>query len=129
MIKGRWSDYVITPPHTTHEVQPLDVGVFKPLQTYYDQDIEKWLRADPGRGITTFCISQLRGLRISARASYIKAATMVNAVNGFRMAGIWHCDRHIFDHEFEADTATPPQVKLAFRYEMNLSYWLALILQ
>ena len=102
--KGRWSDYVIITPHTTHKLQPLDVSVFKPLQTYCDQDkVETWLGARPGRGITTFRISQLLG------ASYIKAATMVNAVNGFIKAGIWPCDRHVFDQEFEADTETPPQ--------------------
>ena len=31
-------------PHTTHRLQPLDVGFYKPLQTYYDRYIERWLR-------------------------------------------------------------------------------------
>ena len=82
-------------PHTTHKLQPHDVSVFKPLQNYYDQDIKKWLRARPDRGITTFHFSQLLG------ASYIKAATLVNAVNGLRKAGIWSCDRHVFNQEFQ----------------------------
>ena len=39
------------PPHTTHRLQPLDVGFFKPLQTYYDQFIERWLLNHPRRTI------------------------------------------------------------------------------
>ena len=37
------------PPHTTHKAQPLDKTFFKPLQTYYDQAVEKWLRVNVGR--------------------------------------------------------------------------------
>jgi hypothetical protein len=27
-------------PHSTHKMQPLDVGLMKPLKTYYAQEIE-----------------------------------------------------------------------------------------
>lgn len=29
------------PPHTTHALQPLDVGVFGPLSTYYKQEVQR----------------------------------------------------------------------------------------
>ena len=32
------------PPHLTHIVQPLDVGLFSPLQNYYSQRVEDYLR-------------------------------------------------------------------------------------
>ena len=32
------------PGHTTHRLQPFDVSIFKPLQTYYDEALTKWLR-------------------------------------------------------------------------------------
>ena len=102
------------PPHTTHTLQPHVVSVFKPLQTYYDQEIEKWLRAHPGRRITTFHINQLLA------ASYVKAATMVNAINGFRKAGIRPCDRQVFDQEFEADTPPQSTVGLQIQDESQL---------
>ncbi|XP_065658028.1 uncharacterized protein LOC136082546 [Hydra vulgaris] len=28
------------PPHTAHRMQPLDISVFKPLQTYYEQEVK-----------------------------------------------------------------------------------------
>jgi hypothetical protein len=30
----------ILPPHSTHKMQPLDIGFMKPLKTYYAQGIE-----------------------------------------------------------------------------------------
>ncbi len=31
------------PPHTTHILQPLDVGLFGPLQSYYGRSVEEYL--------------------------------------------------------------------------------------
>ena len=32
----------VYPPHTTHRLQPLDVGCFAPLATYYSQNLERF---------------------------------------------------------------------------------------
>ena len=58
---------VVIPPHTSHRLQPLDVGFMKPLSTFYTQAIEKFLRQNPGRVVTrvTFFpnfLSDARGL-------------------------------------------------------------------
>jgi len=39
------------PPHTTHKLQPLDVGIFGPLQRAWKKNCEEFT-ADRGRGIT-----------------------------------------------------------------------------
>ena len=44
------------PTHCSHIMQPLDVSFMKPLSTYYDKELEKWLRNNPGRIVTTFQI-------------------------------------------------------------------------
>ena len=85
------------PPHTTHKIQPLDRTLFKPLQTYYDQAAEQWLRTHVGRVITPY---QLCGLFNEA---YCKAATMATAINCFARCGIWPCNRDVFaESEFHA---------------------------
>jgi DDE superfamily endonuclease len=33
----------VLPPHSTHHLQPLDVGLFSSLITYYSQQIDKLL--------------------------------------------------------------------------------------
>ena len=41
----------------------------KPLSTYYDQELEKWLRNRPGRVVITFQVAE------SFEIAYNKAAT------------------------------------------------------
>ena len=97
-------------PHKAHRLHPVDVSFFKPLQTYYDQEGEKWLRSHAGRGITrgitrditTYHISELLG------AAYLRAATMANAVNGFRKCSICRSDRLAFDDELQLISSTTP---------------------
>ena len=85
------------PPHTTHKIQPLGRTLFKPLQTYYDQAGDRWLRTHVGRVITPY---QLCGLFNQA---YCKASTMSTAINGFARCGIWPCSRDVFaESEFHA---------------------------
>ena len=73
---------------------------FKPMQTYYNQAIEKWLRSHPGRCVTPFQICQL------FKEAYIKAATTPVVINGFASCGIWPCSRDVFDSsEFEPSFA------------------------
>ena len=92
---------ICLPPHTTHRLQPLDVSFMKPLNTYIDQVITKWLRNHPGRVITQFQLAAIFG------KAYIKAATMRMAMNGFRRTRIYPTDRHIFEESnFDASLVT-----------------------
>jgi hypothetical protein len=52
---------VSLPPHSTHTMQPLDVGIMKPLKTYYAQEIETWLGSNPGRVVASFVGCKLFG--------------------------------------------------------------------
>ena len=79
------------PPHTTHKLQPLNVSFFKPLKTYYYQHLNQWMRAYPGRPVTKFEICQLFG------KAYGQAATVGNAVNGFRKTELFPVNPLVFD--------------------------------
>lgn len=78
------------PPHTTHRLQPLDVSFYGPMKTYYDQEVSKWLKANPGRVVTQFQIASLFS------AAYCKAAQTSVAQNGFAKTGIWPVNPEIF---------------------------------
>jgi hypothetical protein len=38
----------VFPPHSTHRLQPLDIGIFSPLATYYSQAIDRLLSESQG---------------------------------------------------------------------------------
>ncbi|GFO33588.1 tigger transposable element-derived protein 1 [Plakobranchus ocellatus] len=85
------------PPHYTHKLQPLDVGFFRALQTYYDQAIELRLYQQPGFGILPSDILSLDN------SAFSKFASIETAVSAFRKCGIWPLDVNIFpDAEYAA---------------------------
>ncbi|XP_076455493.1 uncharacterized protein LOC143290089 [Babylonia areolata] len=88
------------PPHTTHKLQPLDVSFFKPLQTYYAQAIQSWLRSNQGRTVGPFQICRLFS------EAYTKAATMMSAVNGFSKCGIWPCNNYFPESKYAPSAQT-----------------------
>ena len=72
----------------------------KPLSTYYDHNIRKWLRTNPGRAVTQFQIASLFG------SAYLEAAIMTNAINSFQKAAIWPVYRNVFKADFLAAEIT-----------------------
>ena len=89
------------PPHTTHKLQPLDVSFFKPFNTYYNQHVERWLRAHPGRPFGKFQVAA------AVCQAFGKAGTVNVAVNGFKKCGIWPVNEHIFEeHDFQPALTT-----------------------
>ena len=71
------------PPHTTHEAQPLDCGVFSPLKAQWKNVAHHFLQSNPGKVITKFNFNTL-----FAKA-WINAVTPVNAIAGFKTCGIY----------------------------------------
>ena len=71
------------PAHSSHLLQPLDVAVFKPLKTHFNEACRKFLQSNPGRVITIYDISQLVG------EAWPQALTPVNLISGFSNSGIY----------------------------------------
>ena len=93
------------PPHCSHRLQPLDVTLMKPLSTFYSQEVEKWLLNHPGRVVT------VEQLPLLFRDAYLRAASALTAVNGFRKTGIWPINRDVFS-EADFAAAVPTDVPL-----------------
>ncbi|CAB4013632.1 tigger transposable element-derived 6-like [Paramuricea clavata] len=77
------------PPHTSHKLQPLDRSFFKPLKSAFNAACSTWMRNHPGRRITVDKLGEL------FNAAYLKAATIENAVSGFRCTGIVPLNKEI----------------------------------
>lgn len=77
------------PPHSTHKLQPLDKTYMGALKAHYSEEIRLWVRNN-NRALTQFDLSELLG------RAFLKCQTAEIAVNGFRVTGIWPCNRTIF---------------------------------
>ena len=71
------------PAHTTHVLQPLDVGVFKSFKTFFSKACHKYLTKHPGRVITSDVIASLVG------EVWPQSLTPLNIMGGFRKCGIY----------------------------------------
>lgn len=70
-------------PHTTHRLQPLDVGLFQPLSTEYSAELDKH--------ITSSCavVSMSKGLFYPMfKQAWDKSFTKENIVHAFEKLGI-----------------------------------------
>ena len=95
---------VSLPPHTSHKLQPRDRSFFKPLKAAFNSACSSWLRHHPGRRIT---VDQLGGL---FNAAYVKAATVENAISGFKCTGIIPLNPDVLpESEFLEDPRETPE--------------------
>lgn len=83
------------PPHTSHRLQPLDVAVYGPFKTYFNQACDDFMVQNPGQTISLKDIASLVGL------AYQRAFTPLNITKGFSKTGIYPFNSHLFtDHDF-----------------------------
>ncbi len=82
------------PPHCSHRIQPLDRSFMGPLKTYYNEALRQFTRMNQ-RVVTLYDIAEC------FNEAYVKARTPNNAVEGFRVTGIYPLNRNIFqDSDF-----------------------------
>ena len=71
------------PAHTTHLLQPLDVGVFKSLKSFYYKACKEYTTDHPGRVITTDVIASLLA------DAWPQSITPVNIMSGYKKSGTY----------------------------------------
>lgn len=89
------------PPHCSHKMQPLDVGVFGPFKRFYTQACDDWHCSNPGAAITIHYVAEL------SNRAYVKAFNPENITSSFRRTGIFPLNTEIFtEDEFLPSTVT-----------------------
>lgn len=95
-------------PHTTHRMQPLDVGVYGPFKNYCSIAFNDWMTSNPGKRIT------LRNIAELTNRAYLRAFTASNIISSFRKPGIFPFNRLAFtveDFSSSYVTGRPPPEK------------------
>lgn len=89
------------PPHTTHRIQPLDVGVFGPFKGSLSVAFDDWMLSNPGKAIT------IRNLGELSNRAFEKAFSLSNIISSFKKPGIWPVNRQAFNEDdFAASSVT-----------------------
>lgn len=88
------------PPHTSNQLQPLDVAVYGPLKVFFEQEINRFQKTHPGRIINQYDVAKL------FRPAYLKCATANNAIKGFQTPGIWPTNIEVWGEEHYAPSST-----------------------
>ena len=81
-------------PHTTHEMQPLDIAVYAPLKTHWQDVCHRYLQSHPGTVITKYQFSKLFS------EAWLKTMFPGNIINGFKCCGIYPFNpKAVLDHD------------------------------
>ena len=80
------------PPHTTHESQPLDTCVFKPLKQNWQDACHHYVQGNPGRVVTKYTFSAL--------LNEAWGKTMIPNIisSGFKRSGIYPFNPNAIDY-------------------------------
>ena len=76
-------DILTLPSHTSHKMQPLDVGFFSPLKAKFNEAMISWQNQNRYRK------PQELDIPLILRPAYENAAKPETAINSFRATGIW----------------------------------------
>ncbi|CAF4890988.1 unnamed protein product [Pieris macdunnoughi] len=83
------------PPHCSHNLQPMDVGVYGPFKNYVNRAQTAWMYNNPGKTMTIYDIPSV------VKESLLFALNPANIINGFKASGIWPLNVDIFqDSDF-----------------------------
>lgn len=114
--RANYIDLLSIPPHSSHKMQPLDIGFFAPLKTAFSNFSDHWMISNPGKVITQMHLSGL------FNDAYSTTANIQKAQNSFRAAGIYPFNPDIFqDVDFAPSQVTdvPMETQINENDEVN----------
>ena len=71
------------PSHTSHILQPLDVGVFKSFKSFFSKACHQYMAKNPGHVITEDILATVVG------EAFAQSHTPLNILGGFKKSGIY----------------------------------------
>lgn len=100
------------PPHCSHRLQPLDVGVYGPFKNYYNTAAAAWMTSNPGKTISIYTVPEL------VKSSFNRSMTRNNILSSFEKSGIHPLNPEIFSEDdfltsHVTDRPTPEVAPLA----------------
>lgn len=82
---------VTFPPHCSHRLQPLDVGVYGPFKKRYSVALNDWMLSNPGKPVGLYHVPKL------VNKAFVDSFTPKNILSAFSKTGIFPFNRENFD--------------------------------
>jgi len=108
------------PPHTSHKLQPLDIGPFGPLKSYYNSALTSLAstKQKAGKAVTIYDIPKV------LKQVFSSAFTDNNIREGFQKPGIWpfnrfvfteadYAEHYVFENPVPFESSTAPSISIA----------------
>ncbi|KAJ8972583.1 hypothetical protein NQ314_000111 [Rhamnusium bicolor] len=96
------------PPHCTHRMQPLDIGVYGPFKNRCKSSFNDYILGHPRKAINIYNVAQLTA------QPYLLSFTPLNITKAFTKSGIWLINSLAFNDsdftgvlQYEVDTYEP----------------------
>ena len=114
LAKNHGLDLLTLPPHCSHKLKPLDVGVFGAFKKFYISFCNEWDLSHPGETLPLYYVAGL------SNKAFVKSCTLENITSSFRRTGIFPFNSEIFtEDEFLPSTVTD-QVQNVYSGETNI---------
>lgn len=101
----------VLPAHTSHLLQPLDVGIFGPFKRFYYGECASFMYKNMGKTITKYEMTEI------ACTAYLKAMSPSNIISSFNKSGIYPFNAGVVGKEklfpSESFRDTTPVLKVA----------------
>lgn len=81
------------PPHCSHRLQPLDVGVYGPFKKRYSVALNDWMLSNPGKPVGLYHVPKL------VNKAFVDSFTPKNILSAFSKTGIFPFNRENFDED------------------------------
>lgn len=106
------------PPHSTHSLQPLDVGIFSPLSHAYSSELEAYLHISMGLSH----ITKRDFFRLFFPA-WVKALSSKNIISSWRTVGIHPFNPEIVLARFSREPQSRPSTSESSRSILGAEDW------
>lgn len=95
LTKSNGITILTLPPHCSNKMLPLDVNIYGPFKSFYNNAVDSLLQNHPGKTLTIYDVSSCIGL------AFEKSMSQKNIISGFKPTGNFSFDKAIFtDDDF-----------------------------
>ena len=114
LAKNLGLDLLTLPPHCSHKLQPLDMGIFGGFKKFYSSFCDEWHLSHPGKTLFLYYVAGL------SNKAFVKSCTLENITSSFGWIEIFLFNSDIFTEDKFLPSTVTDQVQNVCSGETNI---------